>query len=76
MKRFLTLAVALAITALPGCLVRGHHGGVIAVVPALHVHSDDCGHYHHNDAWYHEEGHRHHGSCGHHFSGGNWRARN
>ena len=72
MKIMLILAIAIATVVLPGCLVSGRHSAVVAVIPASHVHSDECGHYSHGGTWYHDEGHRHCPGCGHAFVGGVW----
>jgi len=39
---------------------------------ARHVHSHNCGHYHHNGRWYVHDGHIHRDGCGHHLRGGIW----
>jgi len=72
MKILLILALAMATTLLPGCLVRGRHGGTVAAGPAECRHSDDCGHYSHKGKWHHNQGHRHGHNCGHHYNGGIW----
>ena len=42
------------------------------VVETGHVHSDYCGHYHYQGAWYYSNGHRHGPGCGHHYRSGMW----
>jgi hypothetical protein len=71
----LTFAAALGI-ALSGCIIHAHghppHGAVTVVVPGGHVHSANCGHYHHRGRWYYWKGHVHGAGCGHAFKGGIW----
>lgn len=75
MKTLLSVGLALAVFTLPGCLVGGPHGGVVAVIPFGHVHSAYCGHYQAENVWYYHEGHHHCVGCGHQSVRGVWRVR-
>jgi hypothetical protein len=37
-----------------------------------HLHSAECGHYHHNGSWYFLPEHFHREGCGHHYYAGEW----
>ena len=75
MKTLLMLAAA---AGLGGCVVRAgyvHHAppsGEVVVVERVHVHTEACGHYWYNGAWYYHAGHRHAAGCGHVFVEGHW----
>jgi hypothetical protein len=78
MKTLMMLS-ALAIAGLVGgCVVHDdrpyhHHTyGPAVVVETGHVHSESCGHYHHDGRWYHSANHRHGPGCGHVYRGGMW----
>jgi hypothetical protein len=72
MKILLILAVAMGSVLLPGCVFRGRNGDTVAVFPAGHVHSADCGHYRQRDTWHHSDNHRHCDGCGHSYVNGVW----
>ena len=77
MIRAIFAAAALA-GLISGCVVHshgpGHHRvyGPAVYFDAGHVHSVECGHFHHGGYWYVHQGHRHGPGCGHLFRSGIW----
>jgi hypothetical protein len=72
--RSLILAGALLMA---GCVATGPgyvHPvyGPAVYVDVTHVHTDDCGHFHHEGYWYVARGHRHGSGCGHVKRDGDW----
>ncbi len=73
----LALAAVALTVALSGCarrtvIVLDRSPGQIVVVEKGHSHSSHCGHYRHNDNWYHAKGHAHGRKCGHKKQHGVW----
>ena len=70
-RAILAVGAAAMLLTLPGCVVTGE-GGIVAVVPIGHVHTEFCGHYWCDDGWYVISGHRHGPGCGHIYIDGRW----
>ena len=44
----------------------------VVIIKKGHAHGKSCGHYKHNNSWYHHKGHVHGRRCGHALVGGIW----
>ncbi len=79
-----TILLGMSILSLAALLLTGcgrHHarahvvhprGARVVVIEKGHKHSVSCGHYRHDNKWYHAKGHHHKKGCGHHKVNGVW----